>query len=1001
MSEIDRIRGFLQAVRRRAYWEASLRLGGFTLAALILAVLLMALCASYIGPASFWPSVTATVLIILTLLGVAVAALGPVRHLRTERGVAAFVGRRQPPLASDLLSAVELAGAPEPAQGTSGGILRAFFGTVAGTISPIDVERLVPLRPAATAGLAFGGSALVLVAAALLLPSVGRGLGLLARVPTRFEGAVVAGEPLIGDVRISYTYPAYTKLPKRVVEGSTGDLVAVKGTAVVLETRLQRSASQALLLLGDQGEGGELPVKLSSGKLTASLTLKDSGSYRVWLSPLFGRPVREARAHRIVAEADQPPRVEIFGPADRLELPTPRPVEVGFSAGDDYGLGAVELVYRVDDGPEQRIHLKDAGAQRAAQGRTVFEPNLGASGPGVLVAYRIEARDNDGVSGAKVGASRTLYVVIQDPRENLDEQLLRERDVLEKLLDNLADRLEMQELPPAAAGPSVDLPAKLVAWLGVHEAEESQVAALGRVIDDERRAGSSAKAVLAALSSIADRLSKKLREEATLLGWLRARADDGTLSASSFDRLYKHGGRHVEELETAVLMLDDLIGRQRLEDLADMAKSLTETYKRLQDLVARYQATKDEALRRQLEREIRDLKSRIQQLGAKLASLKARNEVPTEWQNMPDLKEAAERANQFSSLLEKGDPSSLHKALSELGGALDDVRKMLEGNSESFGENRFQQENKTMSEALRKIGDLEGDERSLAGDSNALAQELDDAMAKQMAAELDKFVSDTKEKLEKLRNRLGTPAPRDLGEDAGDELKRAQESARQLRRLLPEREWGEAKKEAERAASSLRRLRRELEDRAQRNKQGSPAAEEFNEAMSEARNIAQQIASDLDKLTPKAGERMSQEQRGRSQGMSQRQKSLAERARELAEEAGKNGAKVPGLDRAGEELRSIGQQMGEAQQDMARNNPRDGSGKARDAADRLAKLRDQLNDGQREQNGRNRREPVRIPGADESKAPREWRQELLEAMREKRPESYSEEVRKYYEELAK
>ena len=78
--------------------------------------------------------------------------------------------------------------------------------------------------------------------------------------------------------------------------------------------------------------------------------------------------------------------------------------------------------------------------------------------------------------------------------------------------------------------------------------------------------------------------------------------------------------------------------------------------------------------------------------------------------------------------------------------------------------------------------------------------------------------------------------------------------------------------------------------------------------------------------------------------------------------------------------------MGEAQQDLAKGNAREGSGKARDAADRLAKLRDSLQDGQRGQNGRNRREPVRIPGADESKAPREWRQELMEAMREKAPE---------------
>src|SRR6185369_3318140 len=108
----------------------------------------------------------------------------------------------------------------------------------------------------------------------------------------------------------------------------------------------------------------------------------------------------------------------------------------------------------------------------------------------------------------------------------------------------------------------------------------------------------------------------------------------------------------------AILLLDDIIGRQRLEDLAAMAKTLTDAYQRLQDLLARYRATKDPALRAQLEREIRDLRSRIEQLAEKIATLKARNEVATEWQNMPELGEALDKAKSFASLLEKGDPGS-------------------------------------------------------------------------------------------------------------------------------------------------------------------------------------------------------------------------------------------------------------------------------------------------------------------------------------------------------
>ena len=1004
MSEIERIRGFLRIVRRRAFGEALLRLSGFTLAVAMAALLVLALCASQVGPATFWPKVTVTVLIILTLCAVAVALLGPFRKLGNERGVATLVGRRHPAVASDLLSAIELyGGANRPPRGASASFTQAFFGVVASAVGPLDVRRLVPFRPAVHAALAFGALALLLLLTAWLAPErVGRGLDLLWHTPTRFEGSAVSREPLLADVRLSYTFPTYTGLPPRVVEGSTGDIVGLRGTLVVLEAKLLRRAGKALVLLGEAGEKGERPVTLAGDRLTVPFSLEESGSYRLWLAPTFGRPVREDRAHRIVVQPDHPPRVEIFGPDDRLELLTPRPIEVGFSAADDFGLGPVELVYRIDQGPEKRVPLKQAEGVRSTQGRTVFEPNLDSAGPGATVAYRVEATDNDGVSGPKVGSSRTLYVVVADPRESLDEQLQRERAILEKLLDNLADRLEALDNPPArAAAKNLDLGARLSTWLALHEVQEAQVAALGRVVDDERRSGSAAKTVLASLSSIADRLARNLREESSLLAALRARADRGGLGASHFDRLYRHGAKHVLGLETSVLLLDDLIGRQRLEDLADMAKSLTDSYERLQDLLSRYQATKDEELRRQLEQEIRDLQARIQQLAEKIAALKSRNEVPTEWQNMPNLSEALNRAQEFSELLEKGDEASLQKALGELAEALSDVRNMLDGNADAFGETRFAQESKAMNETRRKIGDLEGDERALAADSNALAREVDKDMAKDMAEELDAFVAETREKLSQLKRRLGQAEPRELSEDGGDELKRARESAEQLERLLPDHEFGEAKSEAKRAVSSLRRLGRELEQRAKAKRPQSNQLRDFGEAMDSARKLAGEIASDLDKLTPDSAERMSAQQRGQSQGLSQRQRSLGQRAKELAQEAEGQAQQAPGLDGAAQELREISEQIGRSQQDLARGDPREGSGKARDAADRLARLRDELGKDNRSASGRNRREPVRIPGANESRAPREWRQELMEAMREEVPAPYADEVRKYYEELVK
>ena len=1008
MHEMDSIRRFLGAVRRRALLAAGLRAGSLTTAAILLSLLVLSLCAVKVGPAAFWPTVTVGVLLILTGGGVAFGWLVPVRRLRTDRAVARYVGQRHPPLASDLLSAVELAvpAGEDVPHGGSAAITRAFHGTVALAVEPMDPRALVPFTDAVRGAVALGVAGVMLVVGLVWAPAtVRRGLDLLLRKPTLFEGAAVATEPLIGDVRLTYKYPGYTGLPRRVVDGSSGDIVALKGTEVLIETKVLRSARQALLLLGDSGEGGVHQARLDGGgKLSATLPLKESGSYRVWLSPLIGRPVREGRPHRIVVEADRPPEVEILGAADRLELPTPRPVEVGYSARDDFGLGNIDLVYRVDDGPEKRLPLKAAGGARSVQGKTVFEPSADGLGPGARVAYRVEARDRDDVSGAKVGSSRTLYLVIHNPRENLDEQLAREREILDKLLATLADRLEMPESAAAAgtgaalggAGQSLG---QLAVWLGIHENEEAHLALLGRMIDEERRTGSASKTLIATLAGIANRLGKQLREEAALLSAARARTDEGGTAAGAFGRLQAAGVKHIQELESAVLLLDDLIGRQRLEDLAALGRDLTNAFKRLQDLLARYNATKDEALRRQLEREIRDLRSRIEELARKIAEVKARNEVPAEWQNMPDMKEALSKAEKLDQLLEKGDPSAMSQALAELGNTLQSLQRMLEKNADDFGGERFGQESRVANEMMRKLGDLEGDQRGVASDSQSLAGELDQEMARRMAAQNEEAAARAKEKVEALRKKLASQPPRDLGETPADELRRAQEAVKQLRRLVPAKEWGEAKKESERASSSLRRLKRSLDDAAAR-KGPTPQSDPFNGEMSDAAKLAQELAQDLEKLVPRPEDMMSPSQRDRGRGLGERQGSLEQRTRDLGDEISKKSNLIPGADKASEELKGVSQQMGEAAGDLQKGSPREGAGKAQDAADRLAKLRDSMG---RRQMGRsqNQREPVRIPGADESKAPREWRQELLEAMRERAPDRFREEVRRYYEELVK
>ncbi len=998
MRERDEIEKFLARVRRRLLLRSGLEAAGYGLGALGLGLLLLGLTATAVGPAGFWPLVTVTFAVVLALTAVGLGVFWPARLLRGDQAAARRTGRLAPRLASDLLSAVELAEAPSDERAAGSPVLvRAFRRQVADALGPVSPERLVPLRPAARA-LALAGLILALLVGAIVAwPLAARGLRTLVHHPSRFEGAAVSTAPLVGDVRITYTYPPYTGLPPRTVEGSTGDLAAVRGTRAHIETHPLRPARHAALLVGETG-GSEIRAKLSGDKLTADLTLTEDAVYRFWLEPTFGRAVREERPHQLTAEPDAPPRVDIQGPADRLELATPRPIEIGFSATDDFGLGAVDLVYRVGDRPEQRTNLRDGAGARAVQGRTLWDPGPVVGGaPAERIAYRIEARDRDAISGPKVGSSRTLYVVIQNPHEGIDDRIERQRDLLERLIADLAERLESDG--KGEGGSAAEAAQRRVAALaGVHASQEAHQALVGRLLDEDRREGTLGKTLRAALAGMADRLERGLREESAALAAARAKGGAGRA------RLEAAAAKQVAELEADVLKLDDLIGRERLEDLASLGKELTDAHARLQDLLSRYKKTHDEALRRQLAREARELRARIADLAQKIAAVQARNEVPEEWRNMPDLKDIQAQARKLDDLLEHGNDADLDKALAELGNQLSGMRKMLDQNLDGFGAERFPQENRVVADLMKRIGDLEGDERGLQNETQALAEKQEAELQRRLKGQLDDLMKREAEKIDRLKQRLAGVPTGSPESPLAEEIERARESATQMRRLLSERDVAEAKSEAERAESSLERAGEHLDQMAEakRARRGAsePERDKRADTVGEARAMAQEIADDLAKLMPKGAETLTPEQRDAARSQADKQSAIGKRTDELAEEAARRLGKMPGMEKAASDLKGASARMREAGDSLRRDESKPAATAERDAADRLAKLRD----GMQERtmgSGERHRDPVRIPGADESSAPRAWRQELLDAMKEKAPERYRDEVRRYYEELVK
>ena len=225
-----------------------------------------------------------------------------------------------------------------------------------------------------------------------------------------------------------------------------------------------------------------------------------------------------------------------------------------------------------------------------------------------------------------------------------------------------------------------------------------------------------------------------------------------------------------------------------------------------------------------------------------------------------------------------------------------------------------------------------------------------------------------------------------------------------MRRLLGERDINEARSEAERAEGSLERAAEHLDEIAEARRARRPSNElerdKRADAVGEARALAQEIADDLKKAQPRASDTMSPQDREAARAQAERQAAIGKRTDDVAGEAERKLRGMPGMEKTEGELKGASGRMRQAGESLRRDDSKGAAAAERDAADRLAKLRDSMQDRPMG-SSRGRHEPVRIPGADESSAPRAWRQELLDAMKEKAPERFRDEVRRYYEELVK
>jgi uncharacterized protein YicC (UPF0701 family) len=1010
LSSLALLHGFLSEVRTGLRGRAR-RLAGYGLAlgwlALALALPLVAI-ALQPGPAFAFALIAGTgVLAVLGLVAaIVLGVLSPTRRWAADEDVARFVGERRPALASDLLSTVELArarpgpGAPSPA------LVAALTDATAAQVKHVEPATLVDRTRVRRAGQ--GLVALTVLGGALfaLAPStmIGGWRRLLAAPPHPFGGAAVSSVPLVGDINIRLTPPAYARRPVQELPSTAGDFRALAGTrARITTSALEPSVAVSLLVERDGEESQIIPVVDDGAGLAATVDVTGPARYRFQIETPRHRHKIEALTHTIEIEPDQAPTVELYAPGDDLDVTHMKRIELAYVAEDDLGLAKVELVWDVGGKTERRTWATLPEGPGRAQGKMVWDLAEVALPAGAQVSYHVEVSDTDTIDGPNLGRSRELRLRVFSPRERHEQNLAKQAELAEHLLTELGRRLTAAD----DAAPRDEL------HRGLNELA-IELGTLTAAYADDPLADKGLREMLETMRRRIDKLVAQ-DERTVTTGGAPPPAGAARADAGGKPGAVRTGPKHasidravVGELEDDAILLADWLDREQLEGMLDVADEIADHQKRLDELLAEYARTGDEKLKAEIQRQIRAIQQRLAELAGKRAAIA--EDVLDQFVHADAMQDHTSEGclDEVAKLVAAGDAAAAQAKLAECQEQLAGAASALEESLRGLRGDRFTEGEKKLDSLMDELADVAKDQADIAAEADRMFDRYADR-ADELMKDLGK---DARRKLSaslaRLKDRLASVPDSGLTPFAREELEIVDQRLKDLERMLDDGDLAEALGMSRQARQGLETIAGEL-DAAMSDDPSSPWAQataDALDAIERAQPLADKLVDELEHMTPSPDDIMGGDDKRRMDTLRRRQAANLDRAKKLADKA-KAESGLPG-DAGPAMAKKVGEAaapMASAEKRMGARDPSGARDGARAAAEALEKARKDAQSAARNAQASGSSatgdQPVRIPGADQYKAPAQFREQLLEAMKKRPPAGYDEQVRRYYEELVR
>jgi hypothetical protein len=825
-----------------------------------------------------------------------------------------------------------------------------------------------------------------------------------------FTSAVYSAEavdpPEIGNIQLTLYAPAYTGLASVSLPG--GSIEGLKGSTVRLDAVTTKDVVKAEIAMDD---GKKIPLKIEGRKLQASLVLFQSQQYRLFVEDAYGfhnSPI----AYELRVKPDGFPTIDLLQPKEDLEINGDEILTVEYSARDDFGIGEVNLVAKTGD-REDKIRLQKDDARRLIL-RDQFKWDLGklALREGDETIVHLEVFDNDTISGPKIGNSRALRLRLKNLKAEHRQVAEMIRDLNARMVDTLADHLES----PLPGEKEVDR-----SKASEQKLEQNLADALKRTEEIMQR---TEKDRLTDFATWSDLEALKRNLEFTKDNLLQKHDQ-----APSADEKMKARDDISSELERMSMLSEDIGKRLKAQELASTAQDLARSQERLMESLDKFQSGDKnlDALLKQLS-ELNQLLSSLQQSMAQLAQ-----QLPDDFMNMENMQSLG---------------------FNDMFSALEEIRKkLMQGDIE--GARQLARE--LFNQMASMVAALQNAQRSAMSSSMGRMQ----GEMSRSANELQEIAREQQEILqgtEGINNSALTGRDSALKEKLDRFLERAKSALGQLTELFPDQEGGAMPPPGALDDATMNQLLKNLiakllekdfpgyaeGDKLALDELGKKRSPVQEPRARRAENTLKNLKSELDALMGEPGQALTDADKRDLRDLTHRQTTLRDRTKELHEKLESLFQLFPSLDpQIVKNIGEAGGSMGNAKDRLGQLDSRGAVPPERNALDQLSQAQQQMQSAMQQlaQRGQMGNMPVarffrggrflpygsltplpgmpqfpefdvqggftgldtekfHLPGKEDYKAPRSFREEILESLKQGVPPQMKDQIERYFKNLS-